>query len=167
MIFFITIDLLLSIKTMSKIIYGTPLYYENAKYNGVYAEEMKRATCCICYNTDNYYSCTICRVCKDGTICCNCFIEYEKMSARNDEISTCPICRNLFIHTMIKDIISEELLYYSKFPTPVSNNLYRRWIYNYLVSDDYLNMREFNMNTYFIFRKHQIKVNKDIRIFKR
>lgn len=151
---------------MSKIIYGTHEYYARTRYTGCCVEDMKQATCCICYNTDNYYSCSVCRFCKEGTICCDCFQEYEDISADNDEISTCPICRNLYIPTMVKNIILGGLYKHSVIPTPMSNNLYRRWVYNYLVSDDYLRFREFNIEAWMVHRKYQVKVNKDIKKYK-
>jgi hypothetical protein len=147
---------------MSKVIYGTHEYYAKSRYMGCCAEELRQGTCCICYNTDNYYSCTICRVCNDGIICCPCMQEYDEPNDENDEISTCPICRTLFIHTKIRVLIYGALLKHSVIP--VTNTLYRRWIYNYLVSDDYLNMRNFDINDACLHRKYQFKVNRDIRL---
>ena len=132
-----------------------------------YLEVTRQATCSICLETENYYDCVICRVCKDGTICCECFDAYEltlyDYSIGDYLIPPCPLCRTLFISNKIKDLIQEALANRSVIPTP--NNLYRRWIYNHMISDEY-QFGRFDVEACFIHREYQLKVTRDIKRIK-
>ena len=132
-----------------------------------YLEVTRQATCSICLETENYYDCVICRVCKDGTICCECFDAYEltlyDYSIGDYLIPPCPLCRTLFISDKIKDLIREALANRSVIPTP--NNLYRRWIYNHMISDEY-QFGRFDVDACYIHRKYQLKVTRDIKRIK-
>jgi len=138
-----------------------PLRYLPYNY---YPKERKQATCCICVVPDNYYDCTICRVCNDGIICGDCFHAYEgttyNYSIDDFWVPPCPLCRTLFIQNRKNNLIKYALLKHSVIPT--SNNLYRRWIYNYMISDAYLFWCVDDDSGY-THRKRQIEVTKDIK----
>jgi len=140
------------------------IYFRYGKYS---CEVTRQATCSICLETENYYACVICRVCKDGTICCDCFDTYEDTlydySIGDYLIPKCPLCRTLFISDKIKVLIREALANCSVIPTP--NNLYRRWIYNYMISDEY-QFGRFDIEACYIHRKYQLKVTRDIKRIK-
>jgi hypothetical protein len=135
------------------------IYFRYGKYS---CEVTRQATCSICLETENYYACVICRVCKDGTICCECFDTYED-TLDDYLIPQCPLCRTLFISDKIKDLIQEAVINSSVIPTP--NNLYRRWIYNYMISDEY-QFGRFDIDACYIHRKYQLKVTRDIKRIK-
>jgi len=140
------------------------IYFRYGKYS---CEVTRQATCSICLETENYYACVICRVCKDGTICCDCFDTYEDTlydySIGDYLIPKCPLCRTLFISDKIKVLIREALANCSVIPTP--NNLYRRWIYNYMISDEY-QFGRFDIEACYIHRMYQLKVTRDIKRIK-
>jgi len=140
------------------------IYFRYGQYS---CEVARQATCSICLETENYYACVICRVCKDGTICCECFDTYEDTlydySIGDYLIPKCPLCRTLFISDKIKVLIREALANCSVIPTP--NNLYRRWIYNYMISDEY-QFGRFDIEACYIHRMYQLKVTRDIKRIK-
>jgi len=145
-----------------------PLTYLSDNYNyNDFPENKKHATCCICLEQHDYYDCHICRVCNNGIICCVCFDSYGDTlydySIDEYSIPPCPLCRTLFILYKITRLITEALSKYSVIPT--SNNLYRRWIYNHMVSDAYLYWYVGSKEGY-IHREYQLKVVRDIKRIK-
>jgi hypothetical protein len=146
-----------------------PLNYlsHNYYHHKDFTENKKQATCCICLEQHDYYYCTTCRVCKDGIICENCFDSYGDTlydySIDKYLIPPCPLCRTLFISDKIRGLIKGALSTYSVIPT--SNNLYRRWIYNHMVSDDYLYWHVDDEAGY-THREYHLKVARDIKRIK-
>jgi hypothetical protein len=137
------------------------------RYKNYSCEVTIQATCCICLEQHDYYDCNICRICKDGIICDDCFYSYEDTdnaySIECDVIPSCPLCRTVFRQRCLNNLIKRALSKYSDIPTP--NNLYRRWIYNYMISDEY-QFGRFDVDDCYIHRKYQLKVTRDIKRIK-
>ena len=146
-----------------------PLSYLSYNYSD-FPENQTHTTCCICLEQHDYYECNICRLCKDGIICYECFYSYQvtenAYSIECDFIPSCPLCRNVFRQRSLNLLITAALLEYSVIPT--SNNLYRRWIYNHMVSADYLYWYVGVCEKYsgYSHREYQLKVTMDIKRIK-
>ena len=99
-------------------------------------ENNNKVKCCICLEKENYAACSVCNICKEGFICCDCNIDYE--DHQNPYNLKCPICRNTMVSHSIRNIIINGLLYQEG--VIYDNLLFMRWYMNYFDSDLYKNI---------------------------